>query len=183
MNLLQTEGLSELARAKNKSNQFDHQSEQMSDISRNARKFAEDLEKSAENSRNKAKEAKEKAIRASEVAKETIELQRAVTDQLKTKIVPEFPKEAKKLESLKKLTSESLEKANSVYEDSLQLYANINGLASVELDLAPIKDDAAELIAASDEISEELNGVLDKNKDLLDNVDESLSLTELLINR
>lgn len=183
MELIQIEGATELARAKNKSNQFDHQSEQMSDISRNARKYAEDLEKTADLNRDKAKEAKEKAINASDIAKSTIDLQRSISEQLKTKIGPDFPKERKKLDAVKKLTTESLEKANSVYDESLTIYTNINALSIPEVDLQPMKEDAAKLSKASDEISEELDDVLTSNNDLLTNLEENLSLSDVLIKR
>lgn len=183
MELIQIEGVQELSRAKNKSNQFDQQSEQMSDISRNARKIAEDLEKAADSNRDKAKEAKEKAINASDVAKNTIDLQRTITDQLKNKIVPDFPKEKKKLEALKKLTTDSLDKANSVYDESLTLFANINALPIPEVDLKPIKEDAAKLSKASDEIKDELDGVVTSNNDLLNELEENIDLSRALIDR
>lgn len=183
MELIQIEGVSELSRAKNKSNQFDHQSEQMSDISRNSRRIAEDLEKAADSNRDKAKEAKERAINASDVAKNTIDLQRSITDQLKTKIVPDFPKEQKKLEALKKLTNDSLEKANSVYDESLTLFANINALPIPEVDLLPIKNDATKLSKAAAEISAELDDVLNVNDELLTNLEENIDLSRTLIKR
>lgn len=183
MELIQIEGMSELSRAKNKSNQFDQQSEQMSDISRNSRRIAEDLEKLADSNKEKAKEAKERAINASDIAKNTIDLQRSITDQLKTKIAPDFPKEKKKLDALKKLTTDSLDKANSVYDESLTLFANVNALPIPEVDLKPIKDDAAKLSSASDEISKELDSVLTSNNDLLSNLEENIDLSKILIDR
>lgn len=183
MELIQIEGMSELSRAKNKSNQFDQQSEQMSDISRNSRRIAEDLEKAADLNRDKAKEAKEKAINASDIAKNTIDLHRTITEQLKNKIAPDFPKEKKKLEALKKLTTDSLEKANSVYDESLTLFANINALPIPEVDLRPIKEDAGKLSRASNEISGELDGVLNSNNELLSKLEDNVDLSRVLIDR
>lgn len=183
MELIQIDGVTELSRAKNKSNQFDHQSEQMSDISRNSRKIAEDLEKAADYNRDKAKEAKERAINASDVAKNTIDLQRSITDQLKTKLVPEFPKEQKKLDALKKLTNDSLEKANSVYDESLTLFANVNALPIPEVNLKPIKEDANKLSKAADELETELQDVINVNNELLSNLDENIILSDTLIKR
>lgn len=183
MELIQIEGMSELSRAKNKSNQFDQQSEQMSDISRNSRRLAEELEKAADLNKDKAKEAKEKAINASDIAKNTIDLQRTITEQLKNKIAPDFPKEKKKLEALKKLTTESLEKANSVYDESLTLFANINALSIPEVDLRPIKEDAGKLSKAADEISVELDAVLNSNNELLSKLEDNVDLSRVLIDR
>lgn len=183
MTLLQTEGVAELARAKNKSNQFDHQSEQMSDLSRNARKIVEELEKAGENYRNQAKETKERAINASDIAKNTIDLQRSITEKLKTEIVPEFPKEEKKLEALKKLTAESLEKANSVYEESLTLIAKVNGLPIPEADLTPIKEESAKLSKESDGIRKELEDIINTHGNLLTKAEENINLGQTLMQR
>lgn len=155
----------------------------MSDISRNARKIAEDLEKAADLNRDNAKIAKEKAINASDVAKNTIDTQRTITEQLRTKIAPDFPKEVKNLESLKKLTTNSLDKANSVYDESLTLFANINGLAIPEVDLRPIKEDAADLSKASAEIASELDEELNQNNELLSDLEEGINLSQVLISR
>lgn len=183
MGLIQVEGVSELSRAKDKSLKFDHQSDQMSNISRNARRIAEDFEKAAEAHRDSAKEAKEKAINASDVAKDTIDLQKFITDQLKTKIVPDFPKEKEKLESLKKLTTSSLEKANSVYDESLTLFANINSLPIPEIDLTPIKKDSAKLLSESKLIGQELDEVLNSNAKLLEELDVNIKYSITLTDR
>lgn len=183
MELIQTEGVVELERAKNRSQHIDQQSEQMSDISRNSRKIAEDLEKSAENNRKVAKESREKAVNASEIAKNSIELQRSIGEQLKTKIVPDFPKEKKKLENLKKLTTESLNKAEAVYDDSLTLFANITGVQVPELDLEPIKNNAKDLQTDVAKIAAELDSALTKNNDMLSDFEENLQLSEALIRR
>lgn len=181
--MIQTEGYLELARAKNKSNQFDYQSEQMSDLSRNARKVAEELEKAAENYRNSAKETKERAINASDIAKNTIDLQRSITEQLKTKIAPEFPKEEKKLNTLKKLTAESLEKANSVYDESLTLIAKVKGLPIPETDLQPIKEESARISSESDVVKKDLDELLTKHGDLLTKIEVNINLSDVLIAR
>ena len=181
--LIRTEGVTELERAKNRSQHIDQQSEQMSDISRNARKFAEDLEKNAENSKKAAKEAREKALGASDLAKNTVELQRSIGEQLKTKIVPDFPKEKKKIENLKKLTTESLNKAETVYDESLTLFANITGLQVPELELEPIKTNAKNLQTDIAKISGDLDSALSVNNDMLSEFEENLELSQILIRR
>lgn len=155
----------------------------MSDLSRNARKSAEDLEKAAEDYRTSAKETKERAINASDIAKNTIDLQKSITDQLKTKIAPDFPREEKKLETLKKLTAESLEKANSVYDESLTLIAKVNGLPVPEINLQPIKEESARLTQETDAIKKDLDSLLQTHEDLLSTVETNINLSEILITR
>lgn len=183
LELIQTEGVTELERAKNRSQHIDQQSEQMSDISRNARKYAEDLEKNAENSKKAAKDAREKALSASDLAKNTVELQRSIGEKLKTKIIPDFPKEKKKIENLKKLTTESLNKAETVYDESLTLFANITGLQVPELELEPIKTNAKNLQADIAKISGDLDTALSVNNDMLSEFEENLELSHILIRR
>jgi laminin gamma 1 len=181
--LIQTEGVVELERAKNRSLHIDHQSEQMSDISRNSRKIVDDLEKNAENSKKVAKETRERATNASDLAKSSIELQRSITEQLKTKIVPDFAKEKKKLDALKKLTTESLSKAENVYDEALSLFADINAVQVTEVDLKPIKNNAKALSEQTAEIAAELDQALTTNNDLLSELEDNLSLSQILIRR
>lgn len=155
----------------------------MSDLSREARKSADELEKTAESYRASAKDTKERAINASDIAKNTIDLQRSITDQLKTKIAPDFPSEEKKLETLKKLTAESLEKANNVYDESLTLIAKVNGLPIPELNLQPIKEESARLSAETDDIKKNLDDILNSHEDLLSTVEGNINLSEILIAR
>lgn len=183
LELIQTEGVTELDKAKNKSQHIDHQSEQMSDISRNSRKTVEDLEKAAEYSKTQAKDSREKAQNASDLARNSIELQRSVGEQLKTKLVPDFPKEKKKLESLKKLTTESLNKAESVYEDALTLFANISAVQVPDIDLEPIKNSAKDLDKDVSQVLDELDEGIGKNSDMLMNFETNLEYSDILIKR
>lgn len=183
LELVQTEGVSELNRAKNKAQHLDHQSEQMSDISRNARKHAEELEKMADEHKKNAKGMKDLTLNASDLAKKSIDLQRSLTDQLSTKVVPDFPKEKKKLESLQKLTKDSLDKANSVFDESLTLFANINAIQVPELNLTPLKDNGNDLVKVSNELSTQLDEALTKNNELLTKLDENIELSKVLITR
>lgn len=155
----------------------------MSDISRNARKHAEELEKIADDHKKSAKGMKDLTLNASDLAKKSIDLQRTITDQLSTKIVPDFPKEKKKLDSLQKLTKDSLDKANSVFDESLTLFANINAIQVPELNLTPLKDSGNELVKSSNDLSAELEEALNTNNDLLNNLEDNIHLSEVLITR
>lgn len=78
LDLLQTDGVSALARAKDRFEQFGQQSDQISDISRQARARVETLEQQAEQNKNSAKEANEKASKAYELAKNTLSQQKNI---------------------------------------------------------------------------------------------------------
>lgn len=184
LDLIHTDGVAELNRAKNKAYHFDHQSEQMSDISRNARKYADELEKAANENKKNAKQLKELTYNASELAKNSIDEQRGISDQIRTKIIPDFPAEQKKkVESLKKLSQDSFDKANTVYDESLTLFANVNAIQIPEPDLTPIKNNAQELSASAEEISKELDNSVNKHNELLDNLEQNIKLSDVLIKR
>lgn len=78
LELLQTDGVAALARAKDRSDQFGQQSEQISEISREARSQADKLEAQVEQNKQNAKEANEKASKAYELAKNTLNLQKNI---------------------------------------------------------------------------------------------------------
>lgn len=78
LELLQTDGVSALGRAKDRFKQFGQQSEQISDISRQARARVETLEQQAELNKQNAKEANEKASKAYELAKNTLNQQKNI---------------------------------------------------------------------------------------------------------
>lgn len=78
MELLKTDGVSALAKAKDRSDQFGHQSEQISAISRDARIQAEKLETQAAFNKKIALEANENAMKAYELAKNTITHQKNI---------------------------------------------------------------------------------------------------------
>lgn len=78
MELLRSDGVSALAKAKDRSDQFGQQSQQISSISRDARTQAERLEAQAEANKQAAITANENSQKAYEMAKNTITLQKNI---------------------------------------------------------------------------------------------------------
>lgn len=155
----------------------------MSDISRNARALADNLGVMAKQGRDDAQNSKEKAMNSSEIAKKTMDTQRTITDDLKFTLAVDFNKEMKKLESLKGLTTSALEKANNVYDEALTLFANINAISTPEINVAPLKQDSAKLVTATAEMSDELQDILNRNDELLHELDENIQFAEVLLDR
>lgn len=172
-----------MVRARNKSNQFDHQSDQMSDISRTARGLAEDLEKQAKDDRDKAAEAKEKSEASSELAKKTVELQREISEDLKVAVAPETTQLSKKLDGLKKMTTEALEKANTIYDESLTLLSNVKTISTPEINVAPIISDSSKLINDTKTVNDELERLIGDKTELLNDLDSNMNLAEVLLAR
>lgn len=76
--MLNTDGASALARAKDRFDQFGQQSEQISEISREARAQVELLEKQADQSKQNAIDANEKASKAYELARNALSQQQQI---------------------------------------------------------------------------------------------------------
>lgn len=75
---MNTDGSSALAKAKDRFEQFGQQSDQISDISRQARTQVEALEKQADRSKQNAIEANEKASKAYELARNALSQQQQI---------------------------------------------------------------------------------------------------------
>lgn len=75
---MNTEGTAALARAKDRFEQFGQQSDQISEISREARAQVDQLEKQADENKQKANEAYEKALKANELAKNALSQQQQI---------------------------------------------------------------------------------------------------------
>lgn len=78
LELLQTDGAVALVRAKNRSDQFGHQSNQISEISRESRAQVERLQSQSDQKKRLANEANEQASQAYELAKNTLNQQKNI---------------------------------------------------------------------------------------------------------
>lgn len=180
---LQTDGNQALLKAKERSVSLDNQSKEISEISREARKYANKLENEANQAKMTAQEALDKSSQAFEIAKNTNNLQQQINADIKQNISTELSQLTQKLETVKRITEDSLEKANEVYDDALTLFANINSLLTPEINTKQIKDDANRLIEESDRILKDLDEVVDSHDNLLKEVTENIDLSKVLIQR
>jgi laminin gamma 1 len=155
----------------------------MSDISRNARGLAEELEKQAKEDRDKAANAKEKSESASELARKTVELQREISEDLKVAVAPETVQLSKKLDGLKKMTTEALDKANTIYDESLTLLSNVKSISTPEINVAPIVTDSGKLINDTKTVNDELERLIDDKTELLNDLDSNMNLAVVLLER
>lgn len=65
------------------------------------------------------------------------------SDELRSNIRSEIVQAKEALENAIRLSSDALQQANQVYEESLSLIANINALSIPEIDLVKLRLDAA----------------------------------------
>lgn len=183
LELLQNDGAAALAKAKDRADKFGQQSEQISEISRHARAKVEKLEKDVEQSKQNAVEANEKASKAYELAKSTLNQQQQISDELRSNIRAEIGLSKESLENAIRLTSDALERANRVYDEALTLIANVNALASPEIDLEKLKLDALNAIEDAQHLQNEIERLTSEHDKLLIEYDENSELGNTLIDR
>lgn len=181
LELLQNDGAAALAKAKDRADKFGQQSEQISDISRQARAKVEKLEQDVEQSKQNAIDANEKATKAYELAKSTLNQQQQIGDELRSNIRAEIDHSRESLENAIKLTTDALERANRVYDEALTLIANVNGLAAPQIDLDRLKQDALSAIDEAQRLHGEIERLTSEHDKLLLDYDENAELGRKLI--
>ena len=183
LDLLQTNGYTALALARNRSDHLGEQSNQISEISREARTYVDELEDAAKKNKANAEEAIEKASKAYNIAKNAINLQQNITDDIKTNIPSELAQAETKLESVSKLTSEALDKANEIYDDALSLLADVNEQATPTINIDKIKKESSNYLGQAEEIGGALDEAIEKNNKLVSELEENVKLGEALLDR
>lgn len=180
MELLQNDGASALARAKDRSDKFAPHSDSLSAISREARLLADELEAQTEVEKKNAQEANDKANKAYELAKDAINLQKSINEEFKTNISTEMGMAKSKLDTVTRMTDEALEMANKVYDDALTLFANVNSLTAPDINLDEIKKESAKSAEEVKRIRNELRDLINNSDQLLNDVDSSIEFAEVL---
>lgn len=142
LELLQTDGAAALAKAKDRSDQFGHQSDQISYVSREARAIVADLEQWSAARQADAREAQEKSAQAYELAKSTFASQANISEELRSTIRGEIAKARDNLETTARATKATLAEANDVYNAALTLLTGVNTIAEPQVNIEKLKRDA-----------------------------------------
>ncbi|XP_013114833.1 laminin subunit gamma-1 [Stomoxys calcitrans] len=183
LNMLNDEGAQALAKAQNKSVEFGVQSNQISDISREARALADRLESEAQFDLKNAKDASDAVEKAYELAKSAITLQQKVSDELRTDIRLELDTVQTTLATTAQITKEALRKANEVYDAALTLLTDVNGLTAPNIDIKKLKEEALEANNQANELLAKVNDVSNSNDELFGNLEDQLLLSKVMLER
>lgn len=172
-----------MQRAKDRSAAFDNQSKEISEISREARQYADQLKTESQVAQDTAKEALETATKAFDIVKNTTNLQQLINADLKQNVSTEIQEFKTKIETVNRITDDALENANEVYEEALTLFANVNSLTTPDIDTSTIKFDAKRLIEESERILKELDDIVDSHSPLIQEIEDNIELAKHLVNR
>lgn len=177
---LQTEGTNALALAKDRSDQFGSQSEQISEISREARAQAEALEKKAKENREIAEQANNKAGDAYNMAKDALSALQNVNDDLSSDMNGEMEATASDLNKTVKKVDDAQRRADKQYDEALSLFATVNSLSPPEVNIEHIKKETAKNNEEANKIEETMRKMKDQHAKLLEevavNTEDSINL-------
>uniref|UniRef100_A0A182X6E3 LANB2 n=1 Tax=Anopheles quadriannulatus TaxID=34691 RepID=A0A182X6E3_ANOQN len=181
--LLQTEGNTALARAKDISGHLGNQTNQISGISREARQYADRFKAEADANMKQAQEAHKKASEALKKANDAFNQQANITKELDTSISSEIAQAREKLNTVSKLTEQALTRAREVNDEALTLFAAVNRTAPPNIDIDKIKKEANQYNREADRIAEDLANKMRDHAQLLENVGTNIELAETLLDR
>ncbi|XP_058123627.1 laminin subunit gamma-1 [Anopheles ziemanni] len=181
--LLQTEGNTALARAKEISGHLGNQTNQISGISREARQYADRFKAEADANMKQAQEAHKKASEALKKANDMFNQQANITKELDTTISGEIAQAREKLSTVSKLTEQALTRAREVNDEALTLFATVNRTAPPNIDINQIKKEASAYNREADRIADDLTSKIHDNAKLLDSVEANIELAETLYAR
>ncbi|KAG8188781.1 hypothetical protein JTE90_009175 [Oedothorax gibbosus] len=172
---LETEGLSALEKAVERSEKFGQQSERMSEIAREARHLADEHEKDATEIEDKALEARKIAEEAYEKARHALETPGETADNINRL-------ERKLLMStqLKIRIGAYCQKSNKT-RSALDLFTKANSISLPDIDSALMKKTAADIIEQARKIREQADKILEDHQELLDKVEVQTAEAEGLL--
>lgn len=168
--------------AKDRSDQFGTQSDQISKISREARAQADALEKKAQENREIAEQANNKATDAYNMAKDAYGALQNVSDQLRSTIYSDMETTASDLKKTVKKVDEAQRKADKQYDEALSLFATVNSLSPPEVNIDHIKSETKKNNDEANKIDDAMKRMKEAHSTLLEevsiNTEHSLKLIE-----
>lgn len=167
---LQTEGNNALALAKDRSDQFGSQSDQISEISREARAQADALEKKAQENRDIAQEAHKKALDAYDMARDAYGALQKVNDELSADMYGDLEATSSDLKKTVKKVDDAQRRADKQYDEALSLFATVSSLSPPEVNIDHIKVQTKKNNDEADKIESTIKEMKEGHAKLLEEV-------------
>lgn len=161
---LQTDGYSALEKAQERSKQFGQQSDQMSEIAREARVLAEKQEEEAKNIEDLSKKALNNSEAAYALAREALDLKGNLSNEVRN-LRNEIDAVSNRQNHIKNVIENTEMQVNETFRESLNTIFN---LAVPSIDAVSAKEEAEKILEKADEIkrkSDDLLGEFEEEKD------------------
>ncbi|CAI6348984.1 unnamed protein product [Macrosiphum euphorbiae] len=152
---IETEGATSLLKAVTKSNELGQQSDQMSEIAREARTFLASKEEEMEKMRVTAEKARHVSLEAYNITRDAVNQQKNISDELKS-LDTEVNYVKDKLNTIITSANEAQELVTMVNNDSLTIYRDIYAINLPDVNVAVLKENISNLNAEAEQIKNEL---------------------------
>ncbi|VVC25129.1 Hypothetical protein CINCED_3A009745 [Cinara cedri] len=164
MDYIQTEGATALAKAISKSDELGQQSDQMSEIAREARQYIDVKEAEIEKMKATAEKAINISTEAYEITRLAVNQQKNISDELKT-LDTELNYVKDKLGAVIERANETQEMVSMISNDSLSIYRDIYAINLPDINVTLLKQNISNLNADAQQIKNDLN-LQNSNKNL-----------------
>ncbi|XP_050422694.1 laminin subunit gamma-1 isoform X2 [Adelges cooleyi] len=180
MDYIQTEGATALAKAIVKSDELGQQSDQMSEIAREARTFVQLKEDEARKMRDTAEKAINVSALAFEITKDAVNQQKNISDELKT-LDTEMNFVKDKLNAIVEQANETKDLVAMINNDSLAIYSDIYAINLPDINATAMKQNASALNLEIQQIKDEIKRLQESNSNLLMEVAEELQQSDVTL--
>ncbi|XP_071445859.1 laminin subunit gamma-1 [Hetaerina americana] len=170
--LVETEGMEALSKAKERSDKFGQQNREMSEIAREARLKVMELEDNVKEIQEIAEGALKASTEAIELARNTFNQQKNISDELGV-LSDELDAAADKLNATKALAENVNRRAGEVNQEALNIYRDVYSLSVPEIDLQEIKYDAEIVAKNASQIKTDVNYVRELQKVLIGRLEDA----------
>lgn len=191
---LETDGISALQQAKERSDKFGQQSEKMSQIAKEARRLADEHMDEANLITEFANDALNISSEAYRLARDAIDSQEQTSAEI-YELEKQIEKLSESLDEALEFGKQSLDDAKTAYNDALDTFTRIPKPLIIEVDPDLMKDRAKKIIdeakdiqAQTDELEEryqhelhDLNNLTESAQDLLDRADKKQQETDEML--
>jgi len=164
--VLDSDGMSALEKARERSRKFGQQSDRMSQISLQARTLADQHEKEADKIETMAREAIKTSENAYKLALDAIQTQeknRLALQRLETQL-----QELNELTlRTTKMANEARKQADKAHQDTIAIYTDINSITVPQLESDQLRFNAIDLIGQAENILKEARALMQKNAEVL----------------
>lgn len=175
-----TEGMTALAKARERADRMGKQSEKMSEMAKESRKLADQHEQDAAKIRELTLAAMNHTSLAYELAKDAAAAQEANAKNI-AKLKQQIEKMVELLSKTKKMSAEATNEARKSYDEALALYTLINSLQLNKADIPKLKQQAADHLRNAQRLRTEVEEFITRHAQLLDSTQFKLNEMKALL--
>lgn len=177
---IMTEGMTALAKAKDRADKLGKQSQKMAEMAKESRQLADQHEADAAKIRELTLAAMNSTSMAYELAKDAATAQEANAKNI-ARLKQQIEKMVELLAKTKKMSTEATNEARRSYEEALSLYTLINNLQLNKADIPYLKQQAADHLKNAQKLQKEIEDFIARHAQLLDSTQFKLNEMKALL--